>query len=308
MDYRRAIVTGCCGRIGRAVANRLDEEGWHVIGIDRSPRPAALAAMVRHEQLDLCALDDDARTKLGHLMLDADAVVHLAACPDDADFERVLLPTNIAAVAALLQLCDQAIVARVAIASSGKVHAGHAGEYPIRLSDMPSPVCNYSASKLFAEGAAQAFAASTGTPTIALRFAWCPRVPADVAAMRAATAPHFGANEFLSADDAATCVAAALRVDADRLRAASPSAAPFTTVFCQSHPLDGQRAARFDLGPTRDLLGWDPADTFPAGVDELVASDYTDSADVYPRAWPPPEPDAAARRDRSDRLRRTSDI
>ena len=147
------------------------------------------------------------------------------------------------------------------LASSGKVHGAHGGPFPIRLSEMCTPVCNYGATKLFAEGAAQAFATQTGIPTVAIRFAWCPRIMADIEAMKAATTPGNGANEFLSPGDAARCVAAALECSKETLAAAShpPTSAPFAIVFCQSRPLqDG--GSRFDMGPTTQLLGFTPSD------------------------------------------------
>ena len=282
LQAEKVVVTGCCGRIGRAVASHLSEQ-FTVHGIDRSPRPAGLAPAVQHHQFEL---SDSAQ--LASTILGAYAVVHLAACPDDADFSSVLLPSNVAAVVAVLEACKAAQVQKVVIASSGKVHAGHNGPYPIRLNDSATTVCNYGATKLFAEGAAQGFAMQTGTPTLAIRFAWCPRVPADIVAMRAATKPGSGANEFVSPDDAARCVAAALKCTKESLAAAShpPTPAPFAVIFCQSVPLEAG-ANRFDMEPTRQLLNFSPVDQFDdAKHSELCATDYTDNPGIYPRGWP----------------------
>ena len=277
------VVTGCCGRLGRGISNHLVVAGFAVRGIDRSPRPTGLAAAVTHHQTSLSDL-----SAVADVLAGADSVVHLAACPDDADFAHVLLPTNIANVVSLLDACRSAQVKRVVIASSGKVHAGHKGPLPIRLSDVPTVVCNYGATKLFAEGAAQAFAAQTGTPTVAIRFAWCPRTPADIVALKAATALGMGANEFVSPDDAGRCVAAALRCETVALLAAQspPTAAPFAVVFCQSQPIE-EGCARFDMLPTKELLGFEPRDVFDElRHNELCATDYTDNPDVFKRRWP----------------------
>jgi len=189
----------------------------------------------------------------------------------------------------VLNACRDARVERVVVASSGKVHAGHAGSLPVRLSDMPTPVCNYGATKLLVEGAAQAFAVATGTPTIAIRFAWCPRLPSDVAAMKAATAFGMGANEFVSPEDAARCVAAALMCSKQQLEGASHppnGSVPYAAFFCQSNPVDAN-AARFDMVPTAELLGFTPADVFDEATHaQLCASDYTDNPDVFKRSWP----------------------
>ena len=270
MARGKLVVTGCCGRLGRTVASHLATMG-EVHGIDRSPRPEGLSDAVVHHQLEL---SDTAG--LATIMAGASFVVHLAACPDDAPFERVLLPTNVVGSMNVLNACRDARVERVVVASSGKVHAGHAGSLPVRLSDMPTPVCNYGATKLLVEGAAQAFAVATGTPTIAIRFAWCPRLPSDVAAMKAATAFGMGANEFVSPADAARCVAAALMCSKQQLEGASHppnGSVPYAAFFCQSNPVDAN-AARFDMVPTAELLGFTPADVFDEATHaQLCASD-----------------------------------
>lgn len=281
---RKVVVTGCCGRLGRGIANEIAREGFSVIGIDRNERPAGLATEVTHLQTDLM----HETSALTDALAGIDSVIHLAACPDDADFERVLIPTNVALVVALLEACQRARVSRVVVASSGKVHAGHAGPLPIRLSDSPAVVCNYGATKLFAEGAAQAFAVKTGTPTVAIRFAWCPRTPADVVAMRAATGPGMGSNEFVSPEDAGRCVVAALRCDASSFVAATmpPTSAPFALLFCQSKPLH-TGGARFDMSPAKELIGFEPMDTFDDDKHSaLCAADYSENTDVYKRSWP----------------------
>ena len=71
---------------------------------------------------------------------------------------------------------------QVIVASSGKVHAGHTAAYPITLSTPTSVVCSYGATKLFAEGAAQAFAHDVPDAMVTvIRFAM---VPADAGRRR----------------------------------------------------------------------------------------------------------------------------
>ena len=53
-EKRKVVVTGCCDRLGRAVASHLsDQPNLTVHGIDRSPRPDGLASQVVHHQFEL---------------------------------------------------------------------------------------------------------------------------------------------------------------------------------------------------------------------------------------------------------------
>ena len=198
------------------------------------------------------------------------------------------MPANILGVSNVLDACRRAGVKNVVVASSGKVHAGHTGAYPITLTTPTSVVCSYGATKLFAEGAAQAYAHGVPDATVTvIRFAWCPRTPTDLAAMRVATEPGQGTAEYLSPADAASCVQSAL----------SKREAGYALVFCQSIPPPG-RHPRFDLEPAGKILSWRARDCFPnsggscfpggidrnALIDDMVADDYTPNPALYPRS------------------------
>src|SRR5690349_3411164 len=71
------VVTGAAGAIGRPVCDELLRLGHHVRGFDRVPMPWLGDARVA-DLLDREATRDAVRG--------ADALVHLAAEPDDADF------------------------------------------------------------------------------------------------------------------------------------------------------------------------------------------------------------------------------
>ena len=134
------VVTGCCGRIGRAVANTLCV-GRKVRGFDSNPRPQGLLSDIElvHGRLE----DADA---VSAAISGADAVVHLAACPDDADLAEALVPANILGVSNVLDACRRAGVKQVVVASSGKVHPSHGRA--ITLSTPTSVVCSYGATAL----------------------------------------------------------------------------------------------------------------------------------------------------------------
>jgi len=275
----RVLVTGCAGRIGRAVTEHLVSNGVSVRGYDRQPRPPSLLPGVvrdgfEYVQGDLC---DEAALRCA--IEGCEAVCHLAAVPDDADFETVLCPVNIVGLNKVLEVCRGSGLRRLVVASSGKIFFHRNGDYPIRPDDPPKITCNYGATKLFLEGATEVFAKdAAGSPTVVLRFAWCPFAREDVEAMEGITLPGLGRDEYMSPGDCSRCVLAALSADLGSWR--------FAKLFCQSKPPPG-RPARFDIAPTKKILGWEPQDTFPTGIGWIVQQkDYVKNPDLKKRVVP----------------------
>ena len=124
-----------------------------------------------------------------------------------------------------------------------------------------------------AEAAAEALAYDNGldtgrvVQTIVCRFGWSPRIPADVAAMRANMTAgdikdEHGGNVYLSPGDAgrfgACCVEAALEADFRH-----------AIVYCQSKAQPAY-APRFDVTGATALVGYAAEDTFPEGTDAVL--------------------------------------
>ena len=68
------LVTGSAGRVGQAAVQSLIRAGWHVRGYDRVPSPGA------HESFVGDLADAAGLRRAAHA---ANAVIHLAATPDD---------------------------------------------------------------------------------------------------------------------------------------------------------------------------------------------------------------------------------
>ena len=245
-------------------------------GRSRAGRPtcARRRRKLRRAELDAGVLDE--------LLRGADALVHLAAVPDDAPFSSALLPHNISAAEAVVSAAARAAAARrgaaekrpfaLVLASSGKVHVGHAGPLPIGPSTPPAPRCTYGATKLFGEALGQAAAHASGGAlrSAAVRFAWCPRKGTDVDRMVEAShsgTPGVGWDEYLSPGDAGACITSLVGSLSAEEDPAAP-VPPYSLVFCQSLPPEGGQQ-RFDLKPTKDLCGWEPRDAFPDGVQAI---------------------------------------
>jgi nucleoside-diphosphate-sugar epimerase len=148
-------------------------------------------------------------------------------------------------------------VRRVVLASSGQVvwWQRFTGPLPIRVDVQPTPRAWYAAAKVFLEAAGRAYAEGHGLSVIAVRLGWCPRTREHVEELRQT---DWGPDVYLSPADAGRFFACAALAGAD-IR--------FAVVYACSRPV---REEVYDLRPAKELLGYEPRDTWPQGVDEIV--------------------------------------
>jgi dTDP-4-dehydrorhamnose reductase len=185
-----------------------------------------------------------------------EAVVHLAATPDDDDFLTKLLPNNIVGVYHVLEAARAAGVQRLVLASSGQVvwWQRFTGPLPIRTDVPPTPRGWYAATKLFQEAAGRAYAESHGLSVIAARLGWCPRNREHVEEL---ARTEWGQDVYLSPADAGRFFACAVE---------APLTIRFAVVYACSRPV---RKEMYDLGPTKELVGFVPQHTWPEGIEEV---------------------------------------
>ncbi|MBN9262912.1 MAG: hypothetical protein J0J14_18895 [Hyphomicrobium sp.] len=103
---------------------------------------------------------------------------------------------------------------------------------------------------MFLEQLGQVYAAHHAMKVIAVRLGWCPRNQDQIAEL---TANPDDQDVYLSPADAGRFFACAVDAALDRL----PQFAP---VYVTSRPL---ACERYDLGPARDLVGYEPQDCWP---------------------------------------------
>jgi nucleoside-diphosphate-sugar epimerase len=245
MNRRRVLVTGSAGRIGQAVVRELLRRGHTVRGFDRVATPG-LADSVVGGITDAAAL---ARAMAG-----IETLVHLAATPDDADFETELLPNNILGVYRVFEAARQAGVKRMILASSGQVvwYQRQRGPFPIGPDVPVTPRYWYAAAKVFLEAAGRAFAEAHGMSVLAVRLGWCPRTWEQVDELTALEPFH---DVYLSPADAGRFFACAVE-------AVEPTS--FAIVYATSQPV---RTVNYDLESARALLGYVPQQKWPEGID-----------------------------------------
>jgi len=246
---KRVLVTGSSGRIGRAVSAELLRRGHHVRGFDLAPTPE-LTDMVVGTLTDAWAVES--------AMRDRDAVIHLAATPDDGDFLNDIVPNNIVGVYHIFEAARAAGVQRLILASTTQLvwYEIQKDAGTIRTDTQPTPRYWYAASKSFLEGAGRAFAEKFGMSVLAVRLGWCPRTRAQIDEIRTLAWAQDG---YLSPGDAGRFFACALE-------AAEPT--KYAVVYAASKPV---RRPLYDLEPAARLLGFEPHDQWPQGADTVTS-------------------------------------
>ncbi len=247
MTDKKVLITGASGRIGRAAARALHGRGWAVVGYDRVP--GRIGESVVGDLTDL--------ERLQQAAVGSRVVIHLAATPDDADFMTELLPNNIVGLHHVLEASRMAGVDRIVLGSTGQVNWWQqiGGPWPVRAEDPICPRHWYAVTKVALEAAGMAYARQFGMTVIAVRLGWCPRTRAQTAELE--TSAH-GLNVYLSPRDAGDFFVAA---------ASAPVPQGYHLVFATSNPME---TPNLDMEPAKQLLGWWPSDTWPAGsLDDL---------------------------------------
>ncbi|MSU34557.1 MAG: NAD(P)-dependent oxidoreductase [Pedosphaera sp.] len=239
------LITGSSGRLGRAAVAGLQHAGHRVRGFDRVASP---------DFADTVLGDLGDRTALDRAMKGVDCLIHLAACPDDADFLVELLPANITGLYHVMESARAAGVRRIVLASSGQVNWWQQlrGPAPIKPEDPPSPRYWYAATKMFLESIGRGFSEIHGMSVIIARLGWCPRTLEQVAEI--ASSP-WQQGLYLSPGDAGRFFACCVSARSDLRHA---------IVYAVSKPLG---VVPFDLGSAKTLLGYEPMESWPTGSD-----------------------------------------
>ncbi len=165
----RLLVTGGAGFIGRALANRLVQEGhevWVIDDLSAGDENALLPAVLftRGDVRDV--------PKLWTLLQDVDCVFHLAArvsVPQSVLYPGEYNDVNVGGTVSVMEAMRDAGVQRVVMASSGAVY-GEQNTQPVREGLSPHPDSPYAVSKLAAEHYVHTIGALWGIETVCLRI------------------------------------------------------------------------------------------------------------------------------------------
>ena len=246
------LVTGSSGRIGRAAAAELQRRGHGVRGFDIIATPG-LADCIVGSVGDRAAVD--------RAMAGIQILVHLAATPDDADFLSELLPNNVLGLYHVMESARAAGVRRLILASSGQVNWWQqcAGGFPIHPDQPVTPKYWYAATKMFMEAIGRGFSEMHGMSVIVARLGWCPRTRGQVEEIAAS---EWFRDVYFSPGDAGRFFAAA---------AEAPPEVRHAVVYAASRPL---KRPRFDMSSAAELLGYEPLESWPQGVEIITGSPW----------------------------------
>jgi dTDP-4-dehydrorhamnose reductase/catechol 2,3-dioxygenase-like lactoylglutathione lyase family enzyme len=235
----KVLVTGSAGAVGRAVCRELVGRGHHVRGLDRVPTPGLEDVVTA----DIAEAEGPVRAACKGV----DAVVHLAAEPNDAPFPTLLGP-NVVGVHNVLRGAREEGVKRVVLASTMQVvWPGPPLGHPARV-DQARPPNHYGLTKLWAEQMGEMYARCYGMSVIAVRLVWMVRNAREARKMRAHNRPEI----YVSNRDAGRAFA----------NAALAEGITFEVVY-----VAGPDAADlFDLEPARRIICFEPRDRWPEGL------------------------------------------
>lgn len=227
------LLTGAAGRIGRyltpAFAARYQLRTFDRVPVDGSP--------------DAVTGDLTDAEAVRNAMDGVEVVVHLAAQPDEAPMD-VLLGPNIVGLHHVLEAAHQSpTVRRVVFASTVQTVDGTPRELNgISPLDVPRPNSKYGATKVFGEALGRWYHDKHGLEFIALRLG--------------AFQPYENAERFKSHE----YIAAIWLSPRDTVqlfqKAIEVPDAKWGVVFATSRTT----RLRLDIGPTYDLLGYEPQD------------------------------------------------
>jgi uronate dehydrogenase len=236
------LVTGSAGYVGQTVCRELGRRGHEVRGLDRVPTPGLRDFLVAN------VADPEAAREA---VRGAGVVVHLAAEPNDCAFAR-LVGSNVVGLYNVMNAAREEGVGRVVLASTLQIAWNRKPrKRPARVREA-RPGNHYALTKLWAEQMGEMYARSYGMSVIAVRLTWMVRNAAEAVKMRAMQRQAI----YVSHRDAGRAFAnAAVAPKIGKTR--------FAVVYV-SGP-DG--AALFDLEPARRLIGYEPRDRFPEGLE-----------------------------------------
>ncbi len=258
-DFRRVLVTGAAGAVGRPVCEELRGRGHWVRGLD----------LRGADHVDEMMLGDIADEGVAEgAMRGLGAVVHLAAYPHaEGDFMEDLLRPNVVGLHRLLTAAADSYeaggVSRLVLASSMQVVSGvkrergdeGGGGGGVLSVEVAAPRNHYALTKRWAEVYGEMVSQTRGLPVLSVRIGWLTRDAGEAERLRAMGKFAY----FLSHRDAGRFFSAAVEVEG------TVEEWKGGVVYGVSRPPGGVPPP-VDMEAARRLIGYEAGDVFPEGL------------------------------------------
>jgi len=233
---RKILLTGAAGNIGSFCTKTWVESGDYDLMLTDIRPPEESYSL----PFAVANLSDFAAVR--PLCEGVDTVVHLGADPSMQATWESLLPNNLIATYNVFEAAYQAGCRRVLFASSVNAVLGYPVEVQVHIDQPVRPINLYGATKVWGEGVASSYSASTPLSCLCLRFGWV--VDRDSAAINQGV-------QFLDMTstyhDIAQFITKAIE-------------APDALKYGVFHGISNNRYKRLDITTSRDLLGFEPQD------------------------------------------------
>lgn len=242
MGRQHVVITGAAGNVGRTVAEAL--AGRHALTlIDRRGRSDL--EIVQADLSDFAAALD--------AIPEADALLHLGANPNEAEWQEILT-SNFIATYNVFEVARRKGIRRLVFASTVMTYDGLVEQLEGELLTPERhawPMTYYAISKRFGEDLGRMYARKHGMSVVCIRLGWFPHVPVLPDEIRPQRQIVLGVR------DCRTLFT----------RAVEATDVEFGVV--NGFSVEG--AARYDLEPGRRLIGYEPQDDFETALADHMA-------------------------------------
>jgi len=230
----RILITGPGGRVGTQIVPLMREHfALRLLDVKALPGEGD-DETVQADIRDFEALREACRG--------VKAMVHLAAVPDEDDFQTRLLPMNLTGVHNAFEAARQTGVSKVIFASTGQTVLNYPRGEWVTPEMPPRPHTVYACTKIFGEALARYYSDQYTMSMICVRICWFQ--PYHSALLRTPTASEFH-REWCSPRDLTQLLVKCLRAD---LR--------FATFF----GISNNTGRCWDISNAQKLVGYDPED------------------------------------------------